>query len=67
MTKCQCTYEAGDSRCDVHPGCDYCGAEIAIVGGVIFETKGADRGRYCSTACRDRGEGPVRAGRWRKP
>lgn len=27
---CSCTYEAGDSRCIVHPRCNYCGAVTDI-------------------------------------
>jgi hypothetical protein len=49
---CTCHGEIGDSRCNVHPSCDYCGEEIVKVVGRC----GSD-GRYCSAAHMRRGEG----------
>ena len=41
--RCQCTYEAGDSYCDVHPTCDYCGKDLALA---TAYTNG-ESSRYC--------------------
>lgn len=55
---CRCTYEPGDTRCDVHPICDYCGKEIerSDRDGHLRAVHGAGTGRYCSIRCRDEGE-----------
>lgn len=40
---CRCTHEAGDSRCDVHPTCEGCGATLTIA----YTSDGCDR--LCAT------------------
>lgn len=29
--RCQCSHEAGDSKCDVHPTCDGCGEDLSAL------------------------------------
>ena len=42
---CRCTYEQGDSYCDVHPRCDYCGTDLENL--TAYTTGGMTR--YCET------------------
>jgi hypothetical protein len=58
---CTCHQEIGDSRCNVHPTCDYCGAPLTRARMGILGFRGRVTGRYCTAEHRHEAEGePVR-------